>query len=325
MDKHFKFFFFFLFSSLVISQDLSGAICKSWSPVKKVAQLGQRVSEASGMAFSSEYPQQSYYVNDSGSWGDFFISYDNGFDKHGLKKVNIRRYFPMDMEDLSLGSCPGGGSCIFIADTGDNGHIRPWGEIVLIKERTYSRDAVIRNARIFKRFRVKYPLKMKHNIEAMSVHPSGDIFLMTKGAQETHILKIPYETWQGTTYKQTVNAQYVATWKLSSLLSGNHKERDFLVTSMDISKDGKKFLVLTYKYLFEFNLDLSLEKVRSSSKMEKGLDFNTLPIKQLVQQEVVSYVRGSDKVMYSSESEKAKKRSKKEAPHSPLLTHDCLY
>lgn len=76
--------------------------------------LGKDLSEVSGVAVSLEHPGHFWVHNDAQDvlWG---------VDVSGAVTARVSMPFDFrDWEDLALGTCPGGGSCLYAADIGDN-------------------------------------------------------------------------------------------------------------------------------------------------------------------------------------------------------------
>jgi hypothetical protein len=79
----------------------------------------------------------------------------------------------------------------------------------------------------------------------------------------------------------------------TSLLGGR------LPTGMDISPDGKRFLVLTYQDAVEFFIDLSSPPTSDSWK--EGQHYRRIPLLVLPQQEAISYTPDGKAFFYTTE------------------------
>lgn len=74
-----------------------------------------------------------------------------------------------------------------------------------------------------------------------------------------------------------------------------------LVTGMDISSDGKRFVVLTYTHATEFNHDLSSPLKKTTKQMAKNRDYKVIRLKRHIQQEAIAYLEGEPGVIYTTE------------------------
>src|SRR5262249_11685652 len=81
-------------------------LCNQWKPATHVGDLEAQLKEARGVAVSRKFGGRLYHINDSGDKGRFYITSIEGKDTHA---VDVAGFDPVDMEALSLGSCPGGG------------------------------------------------------------------------------------------------------------------------------------------------------------------------------------------------------------------------
>src|SRR5215470_7452378 len=106
-------------------------LCGQWKPATHIGDLQAQLKEASGVAASRRFPGRLYHINDSGDTGRFYIT---GMDGRETRIVNVAGWNPVDTEALSLGPCPGGGSCLFLGDIGDNDRNRKSIEITAVDE-----------------------------------------------------------------------------------------------------------------------------------------------------------------------------------------------
>ena len=81
-----------------------------------------------------------------------------------------------DAEDLALGTCPGGGSCLYIADLGDNYEERTDVRILRTPEPDPTQPDTVR----LTSFPVRFP-DGPRDVEAMLVMPGERIMVVTKG------------------------------------------------------------------------------------------------------------------------------------------------
>ena len=263
-----------------------------------------KLTEASGIEASSVYPDRLYHINDSGHKGTF--TYTDTFlgNPH---QIFVPGMDPVDTEDLSIMSCPDKkSSCLFIADIGDNRRERKQIKVTLIKEEeSYPVKYVFRMwkrvpvATVYKQVTLKYADSKAHNAEAFAVHPNGDFFIISKISGTATIYQAKFEDWQDGEALMIP----VGEIDLANLTKYNGEIVPF-VTSMDISNDGTRFLVLTYSKVIEFFYDLTSLSLPDTSYMNEGVDFvirSTLP---LAYQEAVSYSSLENGFIYSTEKKK---------------------
>jgi len=143
--------------------------------VRTDVELPAELREASGAAVSLDYPGVVWSHNDSGS--RLFA-----LDREGalLRVWNLSPRL-RDWEDLSLSACPGGGSCLYAADLGDNYEERQDIRLVRLREPDPTTgsgtDADTLEAEVFP---VRLP-EGPRDIEALVVLPGERILTVTKG------------------------------------------------------------------------------------------------------------------------------------------------
>ena len=127
------------------------------------------VTEASGVAFSRRTPGILWSHNDSGAPILF------AFDVKGASKgrVEVNGAAVEDWEDLAVGPCPEG-SCLFIADIGDNNRSRRQVTVYRVPE-PRPEDRVTQPA---EKITLSYP-DGRHDAEALFL-ASGRLFIVSK-------------------------------------------------------------------------------------------------------------------------------------------------
>jgi len=288
------------FFSIFISPAYA-ALCAKWSAGEKIGELNHlRIDEASGIAVSSKFPGRLYHVNDSGGGPYFYIT---DMDGKNTRSVQIEGFIARrsDFEDMGSGRCFGDKSCIFIADIGDNKEKRKFVEIIVVEEVTDFKDSV----KPLKRLRLTYPDR-PHNAEGLAVHPNGDIYFITKEedldksiAHPAKLYKLEKEKWENAG-DQELKLDYVGEIDFTRISSSDSVFGN-LPTSLDISPDGKRFLVLTYENAYEFNFDLSQDTLKPAKEMKKGKDYSVIDVPALPQQESVSYTDNGRAFIYDTE------------------------
>lgn len=266
-------------------------VCTRWSEPAKVGELDVKViNEASGVVISRS-SQRLYHIND----GNFPLFHVTDMQGGATQSVKIAGFTPLDIEDIALGPC-GSSTCMVIADIGDNAVRRETVQIALIKEaRTYAAEAT--PDRIIT---ARYP-DGPHDAEALAVHPSGDLFVATKagiGKQQNPSLLFRLRAAQiaagGEQAFELVGQ--IPVIKLSEQLGDNPRR---IVTAMDISPDGKRFVLLTYDAAIEFAVDL---KNGLPAEWVEGKTHHAFAIASLIQAEAIAYDRDGLSLLYSTES-----------------------
>ncbi|WP_412462847.1 hypothetical protein [Halobacteriovorax sp. RT-2-6] len=281
------------------------AICQKWSEPQVIGRLDNTVlNETSGIAISQIYDDRMYNLNDSGSGPEIFWTTLTG---KNTKKVKINNFRPYDMEDMSLGPC-GEQKCVYIADIGDNKKKRKFLSVVALNEAKLKDDTKEIDPEFV--LRLVYPNKEKYDAESMVVHPSGDIYILTKIVDEENrrampakLFKIEKEKIQeGVKKEEKMELKEVAIIDLPFHLY-NYNLWGRIATAMDISKDGKTLLVLTYGAVFEFNIEFNSLAEFNSRKLEAKTDFRIVRTKELPQQEAIAYGPKDNEFIYTTEVE----------------------
>ena len=276
-------------------------ICNEWKTNELIGYLDlNHINEASGISASVQFPKRLYHVNDSGS-GPFF--YQTNLFGRDLKKIRINGFNPKDVEDLAYGKC-GDDYCLVIGDIGDNAKARSIVTFVLIKEEEDLGTVV--DARHI--VHAKYP-DGPHNVEGMAMHPNGDLYLITKemnyslssasraGPAKVYRLKSSQLLSEAQGSKRL---SYVGSLDLPYHL-GSYSNRGQIVTSFDISRDGKNILLLTYKAAIEIEIDLNAKVFPDFRRMKKGKNFQIIDLSILPQQEAITYLATEDAFIYNTE------------------------
>ena len=154
---------------------LAGPLCL---PESGVVSLPASLSESSGVAVSLQNAGVYWTHNDTGR-GLFAIDASGAIVAEFTLDVSLT-----DWEDIAVQTCDGGGSCLYLADVGDNYERRAAGQIRILRlpepviGSTSSRDTLA--TRIF-------PLALPggaHDIEALAVLPGERLYLVSKGRNE---------------------------------------------------------------------------------------------------------------------------------------------
>lgn len=286
-------------------------LCQEWDAPQQAGMFDtDLIPEASGIAASQFYAGRFYHNNDSGDGPYFYVT---GMDGSGTKRVSISGFEPSDVEDIALGSCSGALSCIYVADIGDNAEAREGVSIVQIAESDrfgtrgggdYS-SAKIAPLRITK---ARYP-DGPHNAESIAIHPNGDLYLITKEGGFLAGESAPAAIFTLSAQQLAVDNGAIQTFTLvGSLDLPNFIAQDpaeitnnQVATGMDISADGRRVLIVTYRHMLEWDQDLS-ELSAATPPPHIGQGLALTPLARLPQAEAITYLPNSDAVLYSSEA-----------------------
>ena len=284
--------------------------CPSWDHPSVVGTLNPKeLPEASGLVVSRWFPNRLYHLND-GADNRIFVSDLRGGNLRFVTVGGVRLW---DFEDMSLGPSPGGGSCLFLADIGDNPRRRDKLRVFLAEERDLEGPRVVPIITLY----LSYP-DGPHDAEGLAVHPNGDLYILTKEAdwrslwaQPAKLFRIKRDDWQQAS-GEVRRLSPLGEIDLPSLASSDADFLGRMVTALDISPDGRRFLVLTYQHAYEFQLDLS--QILSLPRTLKGVS-QVIQLKRLAQQEAVAYLPDGNGFIYTSELRRA--------DHVPIVQVDC--
>jgi hypothetical protein len=184
--------------------------------------------EASGMAVSRRSAGLLWSINDSGEPMVFALT-DRG---ELLGRTRVSGAAVDDWEDISVAGCPRG-SCLYIADIGDNRAQRKHVTIYRVPEPDPKAEATDAAEAL----RVTYP-DGPHDAEGLFVTSAGELFVVTKG--ETGPLAL-YRVPGG--FRPGATVQLERVWSLK--VSGSDGNRGARVTDVESSPDGRWVVMRT--------------------------------------------------------------------------------
>lgn len=141
-------------------------------PSSDVLALPRQARESSGVGYSLRFPGLLWTHNDSG-WEPLVFGVERDGSLRGT--LRVAGVGNVDWEDLEVAPC-GAGSCIWIADVGDNAERR--GDLALLRIPESPPGAGVRVRP--DRFPLLLP-EGPRDIEALFVLPDERVFLITKG------------------------------------------------------------------------------------------------------------------------------------------------
>lgn len=199
--------------------------------------LPESLDESSGVARSRIHPGVLWSHNDGGD--PILYALDT------LGRLNTRISFHgeriWDMEDVAVGDCPGG-SCIYLADTGDNQEVRPQVQILRIPEPSTLNEGDTLTAEVF-------PIALPdgpRDIEALFVLPGGEVYLVSKGRSDPQtVYRYPAPLRPG----ERVTVQAVQN------LSEGAMPIPAQITGADATPDGNTVAIRSYEALMFYRVE----------------------------------------------------------------------
>ena len=280
--------------------------CLEWRAPERIGGLDPRLlAEESGLVPSRTVPGRLYHINDSGDGPNFYLTDLQGGE---TSRVAVSGFTPRDVEDIALGSCAGANSCLYLGDIGDNAADRTSVTFVEIVEQDSFPDTVAP----LRTIEARYP-DGPHNAEGFAIHPDGDLYLITKAANLPDGTSAPAQIFRLTASQLAAPAGAVQTFAEVGALDlpryvkfvpplfvrGNYSNQ--VATALDISADGTRAVILTYREAFEWNQDLS-QPLDAGRSLEEGRDYTLTSLAPLPQAEAVAYLPSVDGIVYSSET-----------------------
>jgi hypothetical protein len=177
-----------LVTTMTAEAQQSAAQCKPAAALQRVGEL----PEGSGLAASRRTPGRFWSHNDSGKPVLFAL------DGHGqvVGRLSISGATVEDWEAVAVGPCPSG-SCIYVADIGDNDAERKRVTIYRIPEPSEATGL----AKVADTFHATYP-DGAHDAEALLITPEGRLLIVTKGdTGPVSLYRFPNELRTGTTLR----------------------------------------------------------------------------------------------------------------------------
>jgi len=202
--------------------------------VERLADLPAPITEASGLAPSRRTPGLLWTLNDSDSPARIFALAPDGSTRTvRINGAGNQRQW----EDLAVGPCPAG-SCLYVADIGDNDGRRRQVTIIRFPEP----DSATTFVDSVERFVVRYPAA---DAEAVFVLPDTSVWIITKGRHG------PVTVYRATL---TTGVRDAAVDHVQRLTDGV-VQMPAMVTGASAAADGSVIAVRTYGYLQLYRLD----------------------------------------------------------------------
>jgi hypothetical protein len=196
--------------------------------------LPRAVRETSGIAVSAHDPGVLWTHNDRGNDAVIFAFGEDGTLR---TRVAVTGANLIDWEDIESAPCAAG-TCLYIADIGDNSGAREGITIYVVAEPPLAAEST-QPARAL---HARYP-DGPHNAEGLFALPGGDLFIMTKGDDGPIAL---YRYPAAARADSTVTLERIRDVDLRRGLDSE------VVTAATASADGKWIAVRTYTTLHFF-------------------------------------------------------------------------
>lgn len=198
--------------------------------------LPDALKESSGIAWSRLRPDILWSHNDGGEALLFAL----GLEGNQVARIPFVGARMWDWEDLSVGECPSG-TCLYLADTGDNQEVRSQVQLIRIPLPATLEEAPI-TAEVF-------PIVLPNgprDIEAIFVLPGGEVHFISKGRNDpVTVLRYPLPLRTGE----------VVVLEEIQFLSDGSMPIPSQVTGADASPDGKWVVVRSYEAFRFYRVD----------------------------------------------------------------------
>jgi hypothetical protein len=206
---------------------------RSCRPSGPARSLPPELRETSGLARGHRDPKILWTHNDSGNEPVLFAL---NLEGKIVGKARVQGAQLNDWEDIQAGPCRGG-SCLYIADIGDNARKRAHVSVYVVPEPDISATQTATAAE----YRARFP-DGAQDAEAMFRLPSdGDWFLISKGRHAG----IALYRWRS----PAPGANVATLERIRELWVKPKNQRDW-VTSANATPDGKWVAIRTYRTLF---------------------------------------------------------------------------
>jgi hypothetical protein len=198
--------------------------------------LPEALKESSGIAWSRTRPDILWSHNDGGEAVLFALDLEGNLVAR-MPFVGARMW---DWEDLSVGDCPSG-TCLYLADTGDNQEVRSQARLIRIPLPATLEEAP-RTAEVFPFVLPNGP----RDIEAIFVLPGEEVHFISKGRND------PVTVFR---YPLPLRAGEVVVLEEIQFLSDGSMPIPSQVTGADASPDGRLVVVRSYEALRFYQVD----------------------------------------------------------------------
>lgn len=247
--------------------DLSSGGLTETPTVGIQGRLPEIIRESSGVAVNSEDSRLFWTHNDGGDGRLFLVSRDGQLaGSFRVTGVDVD-----DIEDIEVSPCLDGesGSCLYLADTGDNGRNRDTYAIHVAPEpRVQGQPPSVLTELPFRSLSFRFA-DGSRDVEALAVSPSGEILVITKGQEgAADVFRIDAAPGD-----ETVEARPVGRLPIDV------EEKENRITAAAFHDSGETLVVRSDEVLYLFAAsDLETTTVRcvlTGAGQGEGVDFLT--------------------------------------------------
>lgn len=204
------------------------------------------LNELSGLAVSRRVPDRWWGLNDSGNTP---VLYAFGPDGRAQGEVTVSN-LNTDWEDLASYE-QDGQAYLAIADIGDNFSFRSQVSIWVLPEPALPASGIAQTREI--RFRYE---DGPRDCESLAADPQrGRFLLIDKGRKPAGLYELPMQFTSGgelAVARRIADLPLIWEGPVSPALPAGVERYRGTPTAIDLSPDGRKLLILTYKHLAEF-------------------------------------------------------------------------
>lgn len=252
----------------------------------------KRINESSGIAASLLAPGVFWTHNDSAGEPCLFAIDQSGRTR---AKVRLPDAVNFDWEDIASARGVDGRARLFVADTGDNLHVRPAITVYEIPEPALPEQA---GKEILsekpRRWHAKYP-DGRHDAEVLLVHPlTHRLYLVTKSTQgHSSVYAFP---------EQPGDESPILLEKLTDLEFpprvhlGKRPHDACMTTAGDFSPDATRLAIGTYSFIHEWTLKPADSLKQLSERPARLIELPVLP-----QMEALCYGADGHTLWFTSE------------------------
>lgn len=203
-------------------------------PFSEPVALPPEVAESSGLAWGTD--PDLLWTHDDGA-----VPWVFGVDRSGalVSKVRLASVEPRDLEDMATGAC-GAGTCLYLADTGDNALARD--SLLVYRIREPAPDDSVAAAEPFPVVLPDGP----RDVEAVFVLPDERLYLVSKGRSH------PVTVYR---YPGPLRPDSTVTLEEVQRLSSGPRVLPRQVTGAAASSSGATIVLRTYETLRFYRLE----------------------------------------------------------------------
>ena len=265
----------------------AGVAASTGEAVERAKLQDKAIDELSGLAASRRYPRLLWGHNDSGDSARIFALNERG---ETVATVNFPGLEARDWEDVTFS-----GGWIYVGEIGDNFEVNENIKIYRLHEPDLNPDKLGQDIDLKKgsweTMTLTYPDGAR-NAETLAATPDGHILIVSKNKKGSNFytLKQPFSNGQTATLDKIFdNVQIGETGWLTRL-----------VTSGDLSPDGRELTIITYAELYQFDLarPYDFKSLQLNNPRKRDLP----PLKQA---ESVCYSADGHSLWVSSEGKRA--------------------